>query len=136
MAKKLYASGKVYVSRSGISKAGRGVFASRNIKKGGVIETCPIIKVPRGDVSNYAESVLVTYFFYFGKNKQRIAIALGFGSIYNHSINPNISYNIKPKAKIIEFVALKDIKKDVELTFDYYNRSNKSGRKDPLWFEK
>jgi len=133
--KKLLASDKVYVSKSEILNAGRGVYAKRDIKKGEIIERCPIIEVSKHDTSNLKESVLVTYFFYFGKNKERIAMALGFGSIYNHTDKPNAIYKIKPKEKIIDFIALTDIKKDEELTFNYYNSSNLKDKKNPLWFE-
>lgn len=125
---KLFAPENVYVSKSGIPNAGRGVFAKRDIKKGEIIEKCPMIEVPKGDVSKLRESVLVTYFFYFGNKKERLALALGFGSLYNHSAKPNAVYKVKPKETVIEFIALKDIKKDSEITFNYSNLG-------PLWFE-
>jgi len=132
---KLLASDKIYISKSRIPNADRGVFARRDIKKGEIIERCPIIEVSKNDTSNLKESVLVTYFFYFGKNKERIAVALGFGSIYNHSYKPNAIYKIKQKEKVIDFIALDDIKKNDEITFNYYNSSKPRGNKNPLWFE-
>lgn len=134
--KKLLASDKVYVVKSSIHNAGRGVYARCDIQKGEIIETSPIIEVPQHDMSNLKESILVTYFFYFGKNKERLAIALGFGSLYNHSHKPNITYKIKPKENLIDFIALEDIKKEDELTFNYHNSSNPKRKKPPLWFEK
>jgi SET domain-containing protein len=133
--KKLLTSDKVYVSKSGILNAGRGVYARRDIKKGEIIERCPIIEVPKNDTSNLKESALVTYFFYFGKKREQVAIALGFGSIYNHSDKPNTTYKIKRKDKIIDFIALDDIKKNDEITFNYHNCSNPKSKKSPLWFE-
>jgi hypothetical protein len=135
---KLIASDMVYVDKSDIPNAGRGVFAKRIIKKGENIESCPIIEVPKNDMSSLGESILVTYFFYFGRNKQRLAVALGFGSIYNHSYNPNATFKINLKDAIIHFVALNDIKKDEEITFNYYHESPKDmglKNKSPLWFE-
>ena len=131
--KKLFTSDKVYISRSGILNADRGVFARSDIKKGEIIERCPIILVPRYDMSNLNESILVTYFFYFGKNRERLAIVLGFGSIYNHSYEPNATYKIKLRERAIEFSALKEIKKDTEITFNYKYGNPKN--KSPLWFE-
>jgi len=131
--KKLLSSDKVYIGKSKIFNAGRGVFARDDIKKNEIIETCPIIEVPRHDMSNLKESILVTYFFYFGKNKERLAIVLGFGSIYNHSYKPNSKFKIKNKEKIIDFIALSDIQKDDEITFNYYNSGKP--KKSPLWFE-
>jgi len=132
--KKLLASDKVYICKSKISNAGRGVYARCDIKKGEIIERCPIIEVPKNDTSKLKESILVTYFFYFGKNKERLAVALGFGSIYNHSYKPNATYKIKPSQKIIDFIALDNIKKNDEITFNY-NHGNQKGKKNPLWFE-
>ena len=112
--KKIPASNCIYVGTSKITKAGRGVFAGRNIKKGEIIERCPIIEIPKHDTHGLNESILVTYFFYFGKDKDRMSIALGFGSIYNHSYSPNAKFKIIQKEGLIEFVAIKNIKKDDE----------------------
>lgn len=132
---KLLPSNKVYVKKSKIPKAGRGVFAKVGIKQGEIIEICPIIKVPKNDLSKLNESFLVTYFIYFGKNKEQIALALGFGSIYNHSNKPNAVFKIKLKEELIEFVALSNVKKDNEITFNYNGSDNKKVHKNPLWFE-
>lgn len=131
--KKLLTSDKVYIRQSRILNAGRGVYARRDIKKDEIIETCPVIEAPKHDMSNLRESILVTYFFYFGKNKERLAIALGFGSIYNHTHKPNATYKIKHAEKTIDFIALSDINKDDEITVNYNYGNPKD--KNPLWFE-
>lgn len=131
--KKLLTSDKIYIGQSKILNAGQGVYAKCDIKKSEIIERCPVIEVPKHDVSNVRESILVTYFFYFGRSKERLAIVLGFGSIYNHSYEPNAIYRIKPAEKIIDFVALNDIKKDDEITVNYNCGNPKD--KSPLWFE-
>ena len=132
---RLLSSHKIYINKSGIPNADRGVFAKHDIKKGEIIERCPIIEISKNDTSNLKESILVTYFFYFGKNKERIAVALGFGSIYNHSYKPNATYKIKPREKTIDFIALDDINKNDEITFNYYNSNKSNDKKSPLWFE-
>jgi SET domain-containing protein len=131
--KKLLTSDKIYISKSSLLNAGRGVYARCNIKKYEIIERCPVIEVAKYDTSNLGESILVTYFFYFGRRKERSAIALGFGSIYNHSYEPNATYKIKITEKMIDFVAVKDIKKDSEITVNYNFGNPKD--KNPLWFE-
>ena len=88
---------------------------------------------PKSDLSNLKESILVTYFFYFGRGKDRLAIALGFGSIYNHSYTPNAKYKINSKEQTIIFTALENIKKDDEITVNYNFGNPKD--KNPLWFE-
>ena len=131
--KKLFTSNKVYILQSRIANAGRGVYARRDIKKGEIIETCPVIEVPKHDVANLRESILVTYFFYFGKKRDRLVIALGFGSIYNHTYEPKATYKKKHAEKTINFIALKNIKKDDEITVNYNYGNPKD--KSPLWFE-
>jgi SET domain-containing protein len=130
--KKLIVSGYLYVRKSKIKNAGRGVFAGRAIRKGGLIERCPLIELSEADNSGINESFLVTYLFYFGKNKERSALALGFGSIYNHSYKPNAKFKILPSENLVEFTALTDIKKDDEITFNY---TGPGINFPPLWFE-
>jgi len=131
--KKYYSSSKTYVADSKIKNAGRGVFAKEDIKKNELIEICPVILAPRSDFSNLKESLFVTYFFYFGRKKDQMAIALGFGSVYNHSYSPNAKYKIDTKEKTISFYAIENINKDEEITFNYSAGNPKN--KNPLWFE-
>lgn len=131
--KKLLASDKVYVKASQIPNAGRGVYAQDNIKKDEIIERCPVIEIPISDESNVKEGILITYFYYSGKNKQKIALALGFGSIYNHTYQPNAVYKIREAQGVIDFIALKNIKKDEEITVNYKGKNSKNN--NPLWFE-
>ncbi len=120
----------IYVSQSRMKNAGRGVFAKCAIKKGEIIEKCPVIEIPEYEIPHASEGFLVTYFFFFGKKKEQMMLALGFGSLYNHTDQSNATYKYKQKEKVIDFVALADIKKDDEITVSY-NSKNKS----PIWFE-
>ncbi len=128
---KIIPSNKIYVSDSKIVPGERGVFALRNIKKGELIEVCPVIEFTEHDSSNFQESLLVTYTYYFGKEKDQATILLGFGSIYNHSYEPNAVY--KEKNMEVSFTANKNIKKDEEILVNYLQESKNT--KSPLWFE-
>ncbi len=128
---KLLPSTKIYLSESKIKNAGRGVFASQDITKNGVIEICPTIQVPESDVFNLKESILVKYYFSFDDDKDMLVIALGFGSLYNHSYEPNTTYKYISKEKLLEFKAIKNIKKGEEITVNYNNGDPKD--KSPLW---
>ena len=44
---------------------------------------------------------------------------LGFGSLYNHSYEPNAKYVRRVSKRVVEFVAIKDIKKGQEITVNY-----------------
>ena len=107
------------------------MFARVDIKKGEIIERCPVIEIPKHDASG--ESILVTYIYYLGKNKKRPMLALGFGSLYNHSYQPNAVYKENFKEKTIEFIAIQNIKKGEEITVNYSQGNNKDT--NPLWFE-
>lgn len=127
--KRFASSDLIYITQSKIPFAGRGVFASHNIKKGETIENCPMIEVSEDD---FGQTIFAEYLFHFGKGKKRSALALGYGSVYNHSIHPNATFVIDQKNFLIKFVAIKNIKTDEEITFDYYHGSPK---KSPLWFQ-
>jgi hypothetical protein len=132
--RKILPSNKVYIGKSKLQNAGRGIFANRNIKKGEIIETCPTIEIPDHELSHIENSVVVTYIFFAGKNKEKIVLALGFGAIYNHSYSPNATYKVNLNSKTIGFIALANIQKDAEITFNYYHTSQKI-KQHPLWFE-
>ena len=53
-------------------------------------------------------------------------VALGIGSLFNHSRTPNLDYRVNKVDKIITFMAARDISTGEELTF-YYGSA--------LWFE-
>lgn len=121
---------KVYVSNSHILNSGRGVFASKNIKKGEVIEVAPILVLEFTDLVETRWNLLFEYYFWMD---DFVALVLGYGSLYNHSKDPNCKYDINRKDKTITFTAIKNIKKDCEIYCNYKGTSNP---KTPLWFEK
>lgn len=113
-----------------VPKKGRGVFANRPIRKGTIIETVPVVIIPVQEI--YTDSVstlLADYVFNWGKGE--VAVALGYGSIYNHSYQPNASYAAKGR-ETQAYVALRNIKKDEEITVNYNGTPTDSSK---LWFE-
>ena len=66
--------------------AGRGVFATRRFEIGEEIERCPMLvaEQDRGaDLESGAEG------YVFGWGEGRTALALGYGSLYNHRYDSN-----------------------------------------------
>jgi SET domain-containing protein len=112
--------------------AQRGVFANVALPMGEVIERCPIIAIPPPEIVDIEKSILLHYCYFFGKKKDQALLALGFGSLYNHSYTPNATYTIKLKEQLIIFTALKDIAKNEEIVVNY-NQGNDNCA--PLWFE-
>jgi len=118
---KLTPSSKIYATESQIEDAGRGVFAAVDIKEGDVIEICPVVMVPENQVPLLRQTELYNYYFMWGTNEEHHAagIALGFGSIYNHSYSPNATYKKLLDKHQIKFEAIKPIEKDEEITVNY-----------------
>ena len=74
---------RVAESKSG---KGRGVFATRRFSKGETVEVCPMLIAADGrgeDLESGAEG------YVFGWGTGQTALALGYGSLYNHSYDPN-----------------------------------------------
>ena len=118
-------SDKVEVKR--IRGKGRGVFARRSIVKGEVFETCPVLILPAGSLGNDA-SGLGSYVFEWGKGT--LALAMGYGSLYNHSYRPNARYDDVRQGKA--FSALRDIELGEEITVNY---NGDPGDSTEVWFE-
>src|SRR5258705_13216624 len=113
---KILTSQKIYIATSKVVPAERGVFALSAIKKGELIEQCPVMEISEDDTAHITEESLVTYMYYFGKKS---VVALGFGSIYNHTDAPNAAYKENLAEQVIEFWALREIEKDEEITVNY-----------------
>ena len=98
---------------------GRGVYCNHPILKDEIIEQCPLLVIPASDHVNLESTKLVDYFFSFDKAENTKALALGFGSLYNHKRLPNAHYWIDMEAKTITFYALENIDKHREICINY-----------------
>jgi uncharacterized protein len=96
---------------------GRGVFARRRIRKHEVIERVPVIVLPMEAIEDATPGPgLANYCFLWGRRS--VALALGYGSLYNHSYKPNARYDdVGPRTKV--FTALRDIAPGEEITINY-----------------
>ncbi len=112
---------KTIVKKSKIPNAGRGVFATQNIKKGEIIEKIEIIPISKQEVNHILVTTLGYYHYEF---KDHYAIALGHGSLYNHNKeNPNADAFDSKRHLLMK--AIKNIKKGEEITFNYGYEINK-----------
>lgn len=98
---------------------GRGVFSTTKIKKGEIIEICPVVTLPPREVPHLVNTDLDRYYYEWGKNFKAAALPLGFGALYNHSHAPNAFYKRNAKKKIIYYVCLKNILAHQEITVNY-----------------
>lgn len=101
---------------------GRGVVATEDIKKGEIIETCPVVFISDKEAELIGQQKEVLEYYYLLQSAiNKHSIMLGYGSLYNHSKNPNadIDYDTKDCQDYIVFEAIKDIKKGEEIVYDY-----------------
>ncbi len=112
-------------------RGGRGVFATCDIAEGTVVEQVPVILIPKNQVfgdtetSRHNRHISWYVFDWDGITKREyVALALGYGSIYNHSYAPNAKY-VKVAPDVIEFHAIKPIAAGEEIFINY------NGEADP-----
>ncbi len=100
-----------------VAGKGRGVFAARDFKRGELVEAAPVILFPEKDVDLIDETALADYYYKWGD--AHFALVLGYGSLYNFSATPNLSFKTDLKNKLMLYRAKKAIRKGQELTINY-----------------
>ena len=111
---------------------GRGVFASRAIRAGEIIEEAPVIVLPGAEIEHLERTVLQDYYFLWGADEEDAAILLGVCSLCNHSYEPNAVFELRPESQTIRFVARRDIAAGEEITTNY---NGDPANIKPVWFE-
>lgn len=116
---------------------GRGVYARRHFAAGEEVEAAPVL-VLKGEFDELPE-LLKTYVF----NWESLAgipgthaIALGFGSLYNHDNPASLCYRADARAAVMRFVAARDIAAGEELTINYNADGGVNEWPDDNWFER
>ncbi len=112
---------------------GRGVFTAQPIPQGALIEICPVIVMPRTHAALLDQTGLRDYYFDWGEEDEQIALALGFGSLYNHSPRSNARYLLDFDMETISIVAIRDIEAEEEITVNY---NGDPADTSPVWFER
>lgn len=111
---------------------GRGVFAAIDFCDGDLIERAPVIVIPGVEEELLERTALYNYIFAWPPEPQGSAIALGYGSIYNHARRANARYIKRPETGVIDFVATRDIGIGEEITINY---NGDGDPEEPVWFE-
>lgn len=123
---------KLYVKTT--KGKGRGVYCFHPIPAGNLIEVCPVIRFEEEKEGGLLKSTsLRDYLFSWGDKGATSVIALGYGSLYNHSFEPNARYAMNDVTGQIEFYSIREIRPHEEITINY-NGSPGSPSRD--WFDK
>ena len=111
---------------------GRGVFARRSFRRSETIESVPVIFIPGDQKAHIQSTVLDLYVYKFGPEDTHLVIALGYGSLYNHSFSPNADFIRSWEEQLIHFVAVRDIEEGEEITVNYNGTPDDQS---PIWFD-
>jgi SET domain-containing protein len=125
----LVATDRLVVAPSPIH--GTGVFARRPFEPGDVIESCPVIVCGEGEEALLEQTQLRGLYFHWDE-EGAVAIALGFGSLYNHAWSSNARYEADGDEAVIRFVCVRPIEPGDEVTINYTGSPDGIGE---LWFD-
>ncbi|KAJ3788392.1 cytidine deaminase-like protein [Lentinula aff. detonsa] len=104
---------------------GKGVYASQKIQRNTVIEISPVLFVGIAEYEQHGNFDALDHHTYKWKDG-RMAVALGLGSLFNHSNTPNVSYTMDPQTDSIRYETARDIYPDEELCIFYDHK---------VWFD-
>lgn len=123
---------------------GRGVVATKKIKKGEIIEKSPFIILSQIDTEHTVNSDFLHFYIIELMKFNKTALMLGYGSLYNHSYQPNMETDPFPEGyeagkdliqDYITFRALRDIEVGEELTFSYYEDDEPAENEEDLFLK-
>lgn len=112
----------------GNTSHGRGVFAAKTFLAGEIIEICPVLLIPENQVRYIDRTDLQDYYFIWNKS---IAIALGYGSLYNHSYNANANATKRFNDNELVITAVDMITIGTEICINYLGEPDARGS---VWF--
>ena len=99
---------------------GQGVFATREISEGEIIERCPYIVIDDDDLAE--ANRLQDYLFTSPDRQEDYLCVLGYGMMYNHSEEPNAEWEIdEDDIQFVRFTALRHIADGEEIFQNYGN---------------
>lgn len=118
----------IYIAQT--PQRGRGVFTALEIPAGSLIEICPTILIPAAQTLLIDQTELYNYYFVW--DEHHLAVALGYGSLYNHQVPPNARVIFDYESEEIQIESIRDIAAEEEITINYID-DDESGQL--LWFE-
>ncbi|TFK81833.1 hypothetical protein K466DRAFT_666881 [Polyporus arcularius HHB13444] len=104
---------------------GRGVYATREIPAQTLIEVSPVLLFTAKEYEEHGKHTVLDHYTFVWRDG-RMALALGLGSLFNHSQRPNVSYTIDPATESIRYVTSRRVLPDEELCIFYGHK---------LWFD-
>jgi hypothetical protein len=116
---------------------GRGVYATRDIDAGEIVEVCPVVFLagPFAGLPLEIQRVAFAWAPLAGGEDQSV-IALGYGGIYNHANPANLRYSADPVARCLLFTADTAIPAGAEMTINFNRLDGGTTSEDDSWFRR
>jgi hypothetical protein len=111
---------------------GKGVFTSKDLVKGTIVEISPVIVMSGNDRVLIDQTLLHDYIFEWGENEGQCCMALGYIPMYNHSYKSNCEYDMDYEEEIMTVKTVRFVNAGEELFINYNGDWNNS---KPLWFD-
>ncbi|PWN36725.1 protein methyltransferase [Meira miltonrushii] len=104
-------------------QAGRGVFAAKPLQAGMLLNVSHVLLFPADEYQEHGRHTQLdnyTYIWSKGKDGSTMALALGLGSLFNHSYeSPNVSYTFDRAKETIRYTLMKNVDAETELCISY-----------------
>lgn len=124
---------KSYLFIGQTAAKGRGMFTSRPIKAGTVIEKAPVIVMTEEERALLDKTLLYNYIFEWTPGDRKLCcMALGTIPIYNHSYISNCEYFMDYDTEDMYIKTVRDIEEGEELTINYNGDWNDEKK---VWFD-
>lgn len=126
----------IYIKDTGTAK-GLGAFAARKFSREEVVELCPVLVIDAA-ATKLPQPINTRVFDWakLAKSKQHSALALGYGSMYNHDNPANMRYEADATKLFLRFIAIRDIEESEELTINYNGLGGVAEWHNNSWFDR
>ena len=105
---------------------GRGLFATQDIAPRTLLHAAPCLHITKEEYENHMKHTILEHYLFNGPGGSKL-LALGDGSLFNHSRHPNVDYRVDAANLYIRYLSgHKAILKNEELCISYGAN---------LWFE-
>lgn len=111
---------------------GLGIFSTKAIPKGTVLEVAPVIVMPFKDKKHLDKTLLHDYIFMWGKHEDQCCMALGWIPLYNHSYTSNCQYEMNYATNEMMILSVTAIKANEEITINYNGQFDDATK---VWFD-
>lgn len=96
-----------------------GVFAKTFIQKGETVERVPFLEIKKKLEEMPIPLGEYVFTSHLRKDPDYYVLALGYGSIYNHSLKNNVDYQTDTQERFLKYIANRDIYPGEELFINY-----------------